>query len=100
MTPHKIIFIFLLIILNRNRYLQKYPPEKIIEYVNSVSGDIQKYIEASIDGSDAKETFQLVHLMTNICNEEKPQELSLALKLKAESDKIPPSIDTNGVNFS
>lgn len=82
----------------RNRYLEKYPPEKIIMYVNSLSADVQKHIE-TINDPDTNETTKLANLMDSICGEEKSQELPLVLKLKAESQFIPFSIDTHGVNF-
>lgn len=84
----------------RNKYLAKYPPEKIIEYVNCIAADIQKHIEKSIVDPEAKTVLDMSTLMSNICDNEKPNELPLVLKLKAESNLTPNALKTHGVNFS
>lgn len=83
----------------RNRCLGKYPPEKIIEYINLVSKDAQKHIEQTITEPEVINIMELANLMSVICDE-KPQELPLMLKLKSESNDIPNFANTDFVNFS
>lgn len=79
-----------------------YPNERIVEYVNSLSKDIQKHLEESITDPNVKEVLKLANLMSRISDqnmdEKKPQELPLVLKLKCETD-VPDTTKTNNVNF-
>lgn len=84
----------------RHHHLTEYPAEKIIEYVNLLSADIQKNVENSITDPIAQEHLKLANLMSSIADNEKPQELPLVMKLKSESHKIPEALKTNDVNFA
>lgn len=57
-------------------------------------------MEKSIIDPEAKKVLDMATLMSNICDNEKPNELPLVLKLKAESNLIPSALKTHGVNFS
>lgn len=65
-----------------------------------MSADVQKHVELSIEDPNTKKTMQLANLVKDLCDNEKPQELPLVLKLKAESELTPVSFDTNHVNFA
>lgn len=84
--------------LFRNRHLINYPNERIVEYINSLSEDIQKNVERSITDPAVKETLKLASLMNSIS--EKTHELPLVIKLKAEQESIPDALKTHGVNFT
>lgn len=64
-----------------------------------MSADVQKHVESTTEDPDLKEVFLLSNLTKEICDNRKPQELPLMLKLKVESDIVAPSIKTNGVDF-
>lgn len=89
-----------LLIIFRHRELTDYPEEKIIEYVNLLSADVQKNVENSITDPKAQENLKLANLMSSIAENDKPQELPLVMKLKSESQKIPEALKTNNVNFA
>ena len=82
-----------------NKNLTKYTAEKVIDYTNSLSADIQRNVELSIKDDRSKEIAKLANVMNSISGSEKSQELPLVTKLKAESDDVPDLCATNGVNF-
>lgn len=84
----------------RNRQLSHYPKERIIDYVNRLSSDIQKNIDESVEDLGEAEVLNLANFMSNIDDNRKPQELPLIMKLKSESDRLPSAIKTHNVNFS
>lgn len=79
--------------------LQEYPEEKIVQFINSIAGDIQKGVENEITDEVASSAFQLANIVNDIGNKQKSQELSMAMKLKAEDPNIPADICTHGVDF-
>ena len=92
---------FHLLYPHSNRHLKNYSKEKIIEYVNSVSADVQKKVEESItfDDPEADEVMKLANFMSSITNRPISQEVPLVLKLKSQSDAIPEAFFTQNVNF-
>jgi len=83
-----------------NRHLQDYPKERIIEYVNAMSSDIQRNVDCCRD-ADAKQIIRLSNLVSNITEiNDRTKEVPLVMQLKAESAKIPQNYETSNVNFS
>jgi hypothetical protein len=65
-----------------------------------VSSDVQKKIESSIEDPEAQQIFKLAELMSQICDNDKPHELPLVLKARAERNSMPDSMKTNGIQFA
>lgn len=76
----------------------KHPPERIIEYVNTVSADLQKQIDESITDPDSKAIIKLANLMP-VINNQKLSELPLVMKLKSASENYVEMHATNNVDF-
>jgi hypothetical protein len=83
-----------------HKHIGDFTSERIAEFVNCVSSDVQKKIEQSIEDPEAQQVFRLAQLMSQITDNEKPQELPLALKARAESKNQPELMRTNGVQFA
>jgi hypothetical protein len=81
-----------------NKHLQKYTKERIIEYVNTMSSDIQRNVDLESEDLESKEIIKLAILMSSVSDNAKPKELPLVLKIKSESDG-PNSWSTNQANF-
>lgn len=79
--------------------LKEYSEDRIVGFINSVAADVQKGVEAELVDEEASNTFQLANVVNGIGNKQKSQELSMAMKLKAESIEIPHDVFTHKVDF-
>jgi hypothetical protein len=84
--------------LRGNKYLKEYSEERIINYVNSLSADVQRNFD-EIDDEKVKEVCKLANLMGSISDKERSHEIPLVVKIKSEADEISNQCATNKVNF-
>jgi hypothetical protein len=84
--------------LRGNKNLKEYSEERIINFVNSLSADVQRNVNET-DDEQVKEACKLATLMGSICDKERSHEIPLVVKIKSESEELSNQCATNKVNF-
>ncbi|CAO1325674.1 unnamed protein product [Diamesa hyperborea] len=86
--------------INNAKRLQEYPPERIIDYTNILSSNIQNAIEDTIEDPEVQNMIKLAKNMESFTKGDRADELKSVTKLLSQSDKIENFRTTNNVDFN